>query len=158
MLARIPDACYSIKQQASAAEATSFFRQLDTMVLQRKARIYYLGYFGYSDDFRIIHGMKAPYRDEAQNIIGINCHFQDVTRARSINKDHFMLKPDYTVYNDNKCKQFYCLFIEHDENDMLSSRESECFFFFLEEKQPKKFPKFYLYPPHCRNAYRTPPR
>lgn len=124
--------------QAPAVESAEFFRTLDTMVLTQEKRIYYLGYFGYNDGFRVIHGMKAPYLDEKQNIIGINCHFQDVTHLNSINKDHLIFQPDYVMYNDNKCEQFCYLFLETEEKDILSEREKECLFFLLRRKTARE--------------------
>lgn len=44
--------------KAPAVESKDFFLELDQTVLQTGKKIFYLGYFGYHDGYRIIQGCK----------------------------------------------------------------------------------------------------
>jgi DNA-binding CsgD family transcriptional regulator len=124
--------------QAPAVESSDFFYEIDRLVIQNNTRVFYLGYYGYHDGYRVIQGIKAPYLDNTKTIIGVSCQFQDITNLNIANKDHLIFQPDYITKDEDNIKQFCYLFIEKEENNLLSEREKECLFFLLRRKTAKE--------------------
>lgn len=124
--------------QAPASESADFFRQMDNLVLEKNKRIFYLGYYGYHDDYRVIQGHKWPFLDTTQEVMCVGTQFHDVTRFDLINKDKLIFMPDFIGCKNNKTTQFCYLFTEADTDDILSERERECLFFSLRRKTAKE--------------------
>lgn len=123
---------------APAGKASDFFYHIDDLVLTRKKSVFYLGYYGYHDTYRVIQGVKSPFFNQERDIIGISCQFQDVTHLNIVNKDHLLFEPDYLHTQHDEIKQFCYLFFEQQENQLLSEREQECLFFLLRRKTAKE--------------------
>lgn len=133
--------CYYEDIQAPAVESATFFRTIDAMVLKQNTRIFYLGYYGYNDSYRVIQGIKSPFLDEHNETVGISCQFNDVSKLNIVNKDHLLFQPDYISSDNHKNKQFCYLFQEKNQNSLLTEREDECLFFLLRRKTAKDISK-----------------
>jgi DNA-binding CsgD family transcriptional regulator len=115
------------------------FAQQDRRVIYKDERLRLLSYLCCANsDWKIILGEKYPIRNEEDQIIGVACHFNDITSFGLIDFNRFF-PVTYERYGVRMLKKSTVYELKNTYPDAsLSSRLAECIFFLLRGKTVKE--------------------